>query len=252
LEGEAARLLSAALEALRRGEYGVAAKQLEAVERALGESPILRLVREVRVEAEGLARAAEKLAEVLEKAPSLRPELEKALEAVRRGEVERAREILTRIEAAGAAEEVVKAVKEAKSLLAAQPEERVYALALAAAGVSGLEAAAVKTALEAAAGRNYSRALALTEAVEKAANERLAAVRDVEPVAKTLERLGIEAVRLGSPEYRQRAVREVEEAERLYAAWPICPLPCNASTQRRPPRRRRPSAWPRLPPCSRP
>jgi hypothetical protein len=211
LEGEAARLLSAALEALQRGEYGVAAKQLEAVEKAFGESHILKLVREARVEAEGLARTAEKLAEVLEKAPS--PELEKALEAVRRGEVERAREILTRIEAAGAVEEVVKAVKEAKSLLpAAQPEERVYALALAAAGVSGLEAAAVKTALEAAAGRSYSRASALIEAVEKAANERLATMRDVEPVAKTLERLGLEPRRLTSLEYREQAVKEVEKA----------------------------------------
>jgi hypothetical protein len=209
LEGEAARLLSAALDALRRGEYGVAAKQLEAVEKALGEAPVLRLVREARAETEGLARAVERLAEVLEKAPS--PELEKALEAVRRGEVERAREMLTRIEVAGAAE-VVKAVKEAKSLLAAQPEERAYALALAAAGAPGLEAAAVKTALEAAAGRNYSRALVLIETAERSVNERLAAVRDVEPVAKTLERLGVETVRLGSPEYRQRAVKEVEEA----------------------------------------
>jgi hypothetical protein len=210
LEGEAARLLAEALEALRRGEYGVAAKQLEAVEKALGESPILRLVREARAEAEGLARAAERLAGALEKAPS--PELEKALEAIRRGEVERVREMLTRIEAAGAVEEVVKAVKEAKSLLAAQPEERVYALALAAAGVSGLEAAAVKTALEAAAGRNYSRALALTEAVEKAANERIAAARDIEHVAKALERLGLEPRRLSSPEYREQAVKELEKA----------------------------------------
>ncbi|MFZ8807847.1 MAG: hypothetical protein ACO2PN_07050, partial [Pyrobaculum sp.] len=211
LEGEAARLLSSALEALQRGEYGQAAKQLEAVERALGESPVLRLVREAQVEAEGLARAVEKLAEALEKAPS--PELERALETVRRGEVERAREILTRIEAAGAAEEVVKAVREAKSLIpAVQPEEKAYALALVAAGVSGFEAAAVKTALEAAAGRNYSRALALTEAVEKAANERLAAARDVEPVAKTLEHLGLEPRRLSSPEYREQAVRELEKA----------------------------------------
>jgi len=211
LEGEAARLLSSALEALQRGEYGQAAKQLEAVERALGESPVLRLVREARVEAEGLARAVEKLAEALEKAPS--PELERALEAVHRGEAERAREILTRIEAAGAAEEVVKAVREAKSLIpAVQPEEKAYALALVAAGVSGFEAAAVKTALEAAAGRNYSRALALTEAVEKAANERLAAARDVEPVAKTLEHLGLEPRRLSSPEYREQAVIELEKA----------------------------------------
>jgi hypothetical protein len=224
LEGEAARLLSAALEELRRGEYGVAAKQLEAVERALADASVLRLFREVRVEAEGLARAAERLAEVLERAPSLKPELEKTLEAVRRGEAERAREILTRIEAAGAAE-VVKAVKEAKSLIpAAQPEERVYALALAVAGVSGLEAAAVKTALEAAAGRNYSRALALTEAVEKAANERLAAVRDVEPVAKTLERLGLETRRLSSPEYREQAVRELEKAAESLKALADLPV----------------------------
>jgi len=211
LEGEAARLLSAALETLRRGEYGVAAKQLEAVERALADAPVLRLVREARVEAEGLARTAKRLAEVLEKAPS--PELEKALEAVRRGEVERAKEMLTRIETTGAVAEAVRAVKEARSLIpAAQPEERVYALALAAAGAPGLEAAAVKTALEAAAGRNYSRALALTEAVEKAANERMAAARDVEPAAKALERLGVEVMHLGLPEYRQRAVKEVEEA----------------------------------------
>jgi len=209
LEGETAGLLSAALETLQRGEYGAAAKQLEAVERALGESPVLRLVREARMEAKGLARAAERLAEVLEKASS--PELEKALEAVRRGEVEKAREMLTRIEAAGAAEEVVKAVKEAKSLLAAQPEERVYALALAAAGAPGLEAAAVKTALEAAVSRNYSRASALIEAVERAVNERLAKSAEAEPVAKALERLGVEPRRLDSPEYRGQAVRELEK-----------------------------------------
>jgi hypothetical protein len=225
LEGEAARLLSAALEALRRGEYGVAAKQLQAVERALADASVLRLVREVRVEAEGLARAAEKLAEVLDKAPTLRPELEKALETVRRGEVERAREILTRIEAAGAAEEVVKAVKEAKSLIpAAQPEERVYALALAAAGVSGFEAAAVKTALEAAAGRSYSRASALIEAVERAVNERLAKSAEAETAAKALERLGVEPRRLDSPEYRGQAVRELEkvgEGLRALADLPV-------------------------------
>jgi isopropylmalate/homocitrate/citramalate synthase len=52
----------------------------------------------------------------------------------------------------------------------------------------------------------------LIEAAERSVNERLAAVRDVEPLAKALERLGVEAMRLGSPEYRQRAVREVEEA----------------------------------------
>jgi hypothetical protein len=223
LEGEAARLLSAALEALPSGEYGVVAKQLEAVEKALGEPHILKLVREARAEAEGLARAVERLAEALEKAPS--PELEKALEAVRRGEVEKAREILTRIEAAGAAEEVVKAVKEAKSLIpAAQPEERVYALALAAAGVPGFEAAAVKTALEAAAGRSYSRASALIEAVERAVNERLAKSAEAEPVAKALERLGVEPRRLDSPEYRGQAVRELEkvgESLRALADLPV-------------------------------
>jgi len=224
LEGEAARLLSAALEALQRGEYGQAARRLEAVEKALGEAHVLRLVREVRVEAEGLARAAEKLAEALEKAPSLRPELEKTLEAIRRGEAERVREMLTRIEAAGAVEEVVKAAKEAKSLLAAQPEERAYALALAAAGVPGLEAAAVKTALEAAAGRNYSRASALIEAVERAVNERLAKSAEAEPVAKALERLGVEPRRLDSPEYRGQAVRELEkvgESLRALADLPV-------------------------------
>jgi hypothetical protein len=223
LEGEAARLLSAALEALQRGEYGQAARRLEAVEKALGEPHVLRLVREVRVEAEGLARAAERLAGALEKAPS--PELEKALEAVRRGEVERAREILTRIEAAGAAEEVVKAVREAKSLIpAAQPEEKAYALALAAAGVPGLETAAVKTALETAAGRNYSRASALIETVERAVNERLAKSAEAEPVAKALERLGVEPRRLDSPEYRGQAVRELEkvgESLRALADLPV-------------------------------
>ncbi|MFZ8841557.1 MAG: hypothetical protein ACO2PM_22085, partial [Pyrobaculum sp.] len=84
LEGETARLLSAALEALRRGEYGVAAKQLEAVGRALGEAPILRLVGEVRVEVEGLARAAERLAEGFERGPS--SGLGEGVEGVPRGE----------------------------------------------------------------------------------------------------------------------------------------------------------------------
>ena len=75
-----------------------------------------------------------------------------------------------------------------------------------------LNAGVVKAALEAAVNRDYSRALALTETVEKAASERLAAIRDVEPVAKALEHLGLEPRRLSSPEYRQRAVGEVEEA----------------------------------------
>ncbi|MFZ8806931.1 MAG: hypothetical protein ACO2PN_02345, partial [Pyrobaculum sp.] len=47
---------------------------------------------------------------------------------------------------------------------------------------------------------------------ERSINEKMAAVRDVEPLAKTLERLGIDATRLSSPDYRQNAVREVEEA----------------------------------------
>ncbi len=75
-----------------------------------------------------------------------------------------------------------------------------------------LNADVVKAALEAAAGRNYSRALALTEAVEGAANERLAAMRDVEPLVKALEHFDLETRRLGSPEYREQAVKELEKA----------------------------------------
>jgi hypothetical protein len=75
-----------------------------------------------------------------------------------------------------------------------------------------LNADVVKAALEAAVSRDYSRAFSLIDAAERAVKERLAAARDVEPVAKTLEHLGLEPRRLDSPEYRQRAVREVEEA----------------------------------------
>ncbi len=75
-----------------------------------------------------------------------------------------------------------------------------------------LNADVVKAALEAAVNRDYSRAFSLIDAAERAVKERLAAMRDVETVAKTLEHLGLEPRRLDSPEYRQRAVGEVEEA----------------------------------------
>jgi 2-hydroxychromene-2-carboxylate isomerase len=113
-----------------------------------------------------------------------------------------------------------------------------------------LNADVVKAALEAAVNRDYGRAFSLIDAAERAVNERIAAARDVEPVAKALEHLGLEPRRLDSPEYRQRAVREVEEA--VAALRGLADLPaavCNASTQRRPPRRRRPSDWPRQPRC---
>jgi hypothetical protein len=55
-----------------------------------------------------------------------------------------------------------------------------------------LNADAIKPALEAAVNRDYGRALVLIETAERSVNERIAAARDVEPVAKALERLGVE------------------------------------------------------------
>jgi hypothetical protein len=115
-----------------------------------------------------------------------------------------------------------------------------------------LNADAVKPALEAAVNRDYGRALVLLENTERSANERMAAVRDVEPLAKTLERLGVEAARLGSPEYRQRALREVEEAVAALRGLADLPAAVQRIERRRPPKPQRPSAWLRPPPCSKP
>jgi len=75
-----------------------------------------------------------------------------------------------------------------------------------------LNADVVKAALEAAVNRDYSRAFSLIDAAERAVKERLAASGDVESLARTLERLGLEPRRLSSPEYRGQAVKELEKA----------------------------------------
>jgi hypothetical protein len=179
----------------------------------------LRQVEELTKEVKGLASmpgfAEELLRRAAEAAP-VKDEAEKVNAALKAGRWAEAAEGLTRVEetarewkqqaakTAGGVEEAVALGRQAEAL-----DRKISELLTRA---EALNAEAVKPALEAAAvSRDYGRALVLIESAERAVNERLAAVRDAEPLAKTLERLGIEAARLGLPEYRQRAVKEVEE-----------------------------------------
>jgi hypothetical protein len=180
----------------------------------------LQNVEELAREIKGLASAPGVAEEVLRRAaeavPSARNDVEKTKAALGAGRLAEAAEGLLRVvnaaeeweprvaKAAGGVEEVVAVGREAGAL-----GRRISELSSRA---EALNADVVKTALEAAVNRDYGRALVLIEAAERSVNERLAAVRDVEPLAKTLERFGVDAMRLGSPEYRQNAVREVEEA----------------------------------------
>jgi hypothetical protein len=176
----------------------------------------LRHLEELTREVKGLASMPKEAAEVLRRAAEAAPvkdEAEKVKAALRAGRWAEAAEGLTRVvnaagewkqhadKAAGGVEEAIALGRRAEAL-----DRRISELLPRA-----LNADAVKPALEAAVNRDYNRALVLLEAAERSINERIAAVRDVEPSAKALERLGIEAARLGLPEYRQRAVREVEE-----------------------------------------
>jgi hypothetical protein len=180
----------------------------------------LRQVEELVKEVRGLVSAPGEAAEVLRKAaeavPLAKDVAEKAEAALRAGRLTEAAGLLSLVE--GVVEEnrrraadVVSGVEEAVVLgrKAAEYGRRVSELLPRA---EALNAEAIKPALEAAVNRDYGRALVLLENTERSVNERMAAVRDVEPLAKTLERLGVEAARLSSPEYRQRALREVEEA----------------------------------------
>jgi hypothetical protein len=177
----------------------------------------LRQVEELTKEVKGLASmpgfAEELLRRAAEAAP-VKDEAEKVNAALKAGRWAEAAEGLTRVEetarewkqqaakTAGGVEQAVALGRQAEAL-----DRKISELLTRAEN-----AEAVKPALEAAAvSRDYGRALVLIETAERAVNERLAAVRDAEPLAKTLERLGIEAARLGLPEYRQRAVKEVEE-----------------------------------------
>jgi hypothetical protein len=180
----------------------------------------LQQVEELVKEVKGLVSAPGVAEEVLRRAaeavPAVKDAAEKAGAALRAGRLAEAVEPLSRVEgvmeenkrqaadAVGGVGEVVVLGRKA-----AEYGRRVSELLPRA---ETLNADAIKPALEAAVNRDYGRALVLIEATERAVNERIAVVRDVEPSAKALERLGVEAVRLGSPEYRQSAVREVEEA----------------------------------------
>ncbi|NAZ34988.1 MAG: hypothetical protein GU356_12050 [Pyrobaculum sp.] len=180
----------------------------------------LRQVEGMVNEVKGLASAPGVAEEALRKAaeavPAVKDTAVKAEAALRDRRWAEAAELLSLVK--GVAEEnnrqaadVVRGVEEAVDLgrKAAEYGRRVSELLPRA---EALNADEVKPALEAAVNRDYGRALVLIEAAEKSINEKIAAVRDVEPLAKTLERLGIDATRLSSPEYRQRAVKEVEEA----------------------------------------
>jgi hypothetical protein len=179
----------------------------------------LRQVEELVKEVRGLASAPEEAAEVLRRAAEAVPvkeDVEKIKAALGAGRLAEALEGLFRVkdaadrwkqqtaEVAGGVAEVVALGREA-----AEYGRRISELFPRA---EALNADVIKAALEAAVNRDYGRALVLIEAAERGINEKIAAMRDVEPAAKTLERLGVEAMRLGSPEYRQRAVRVVEEA----------------------------------------
>jgi tetratricopeptide (TPR) repeat protein len=171
------------------------------------------LVKEVKSLASAPGVAEEVLRRAAEAVPSAKNDVEKTKAALKAGRLAEAAEGLLRVvnaaeeweprvaKAAGGVEEVVAVGREAEAA-----GRRISELLPRA---EALNADVVKTALEAAVNRDYGRALALVEAAERSVNERLAAVRDVEHVARALERLGVVAMRLGSPE---RAVREVEEA----------------------------------------
>jgi hypothetical protein len=180
----------------------------------------LQQVEELTREVKGLASAPREAAELLRRAadavPTAKDTAVKTEEALRAGRLTEAAGPLSLVE--GVVDEnrlrsadAVSGVEEAVALgRSAEALGRRISELLPRA--EALNADVIKPALEAAVNRDYGRALVLIEAAERAVNERMAAVRDVEPVAKTLERLGVEAVRLGLPEYRQRALREVEEA----------------------------------------
>ncbi|MFZ8807887.1 MAG: hypothetical protein ACO2PN_07260, partial [Pyrobaculum sp.] len=171
------------------------------------------LVKEVKKTASAPGEAAEVLRRAAEAVPTIKDAAEKAGAALRDKMWAEAAMTLSLVEgvvddskrkAAG----VVNGVEEAVALgrKAAEYDKKMSEL------LPRAEASAVKPALEAAVNKDYGRALVLIETAERSVNEKIAAVRDVEPLAKTLERLGIDATRLSSPDYRQQAVKEVEEA----------------------------------------
>jgi hypothetical protein len=174
------------------------------------------LLKEVKEAASAPGVAEEALRKAAEAVPAVKDEAEKTKAALKAGRLAEAAEGLLRV--VNAAEEwepqVAKAaggVEEA-AVLGREAAEYGRRIAELSSRAEVLNADVVKPALEAAVSRDYGRALVLIEAAERGANEKIAAVRDIEPLAKTLERLGVDVTRLGSPEYRQRAVREVEEA----------------------------------------
>jgi hypothetical protein len=180
----------------------------------------LRQVEELAKEVKGLASAPgvaeEALRRAAEAVPAVKDEAEKTKAALKAGRLADAAEGLLRVvnaaeewkprvaKAAGGVEEVVAVGREAEAV-----GRRISELSTRA---EALNADVVKTALEAAVNRDYGRALVLIEAAEKSVSEKIAVMKDVEPLAKALEHLGLETGRLSSPEYRQRAVKEVEEA----------------------------------------
>jgi hypothetical protein len=171
------------------------------------------LVKEVKKAVSTPGNAEEVLRKAAEAVPKVKDAAEKAEAALRDKMWAEAAEPLSRVENAAKEREsrVADAVGGVKEIVdlgrkAAEYDKKVAEL------LPRAEASAVKPALEAAVNKDYGRALVLIEAAERSINEKIAAVRDVEPLAKTLERLGIDATRLSSPDYRQQAVKEVEEA----------------------------------------
>jgi hypothetical protein len=179
----------------------------------------LRQVEELVREVKNLASAPGEVVELLRRAAEAAPvkdEAEKAEAALRAGRLAEAAEPLSRVEgvvkenehqaakAVGGVEEVVvlgrKAAEYGRMVSELLPR------------AEALNVDVIKPALEAAVSRDYSRALLLIEAAERAVSEKIAAVRGVEHEAKTLERLGVDAMRLGPPEYGGQAVRELEKA----------------------------------------
>jgi hypothetical protein len=180
----------------------------------------LRQVEELVKEVKGLSSAPREAAEVLrravEAAPAVKDAAEKAEAALRAGRWAEAVEPLGRVKKA--AEErkslAADAVSGVKEIVAVGREAEALGRRISElfSRAEALNADAIKPALEAAVNRDYGRALVLIEAAERSVNERITAARDVEPAAKALERLGVDVMRLNSPEYRQNAVKEVEEA----------------------------------------
>ena len=69
----------------------------------------------------------------------------------------------------------------------------------------------LREALELSRGGEYEKAFSVVEAAERKITERLAQLRDVEPLVEILGKIGVDAARLAEREYREQVVKDVEK-----------------------------------------